>query len=144
MDEIEIKEVVETTPEAQPVKVTTKVPRILVELFVYGVEKDKNIIKERLDELQKQMGKARKNLHKVRILWYVDKGEMSVQEKIEWFKENGKCKYFMAIDGTSEIPKEFIKNILKKIRTFETSFKSLRSSEILVFPKKNWDEDESE
>jgi hypothetical protein len=70
------------------------------------------------------------------VLWYIDKGEKDVEEKITWFKENGKCKYFIALDGTKEIPKDFVKLLLKKIRTFETSFNSLIASDIRVFGKK--------
>lgn len=123
--------------EAPQPQVTSKVPRILCELFVYGVEDEKPIIKENLEELQKQLDKTRRNRNKIRVCFYIDKGEKSVEEKIEWFKENGKCKYFIPMHGVKEIKKGFITETLKKIRTFENSFNSLKKSNIKMFGKNN-------
>lgn len=120
------------TPAEAP-NVTSKVPRILCELFVYGIEADKPKIKDTLEELQRQMDKARRNKHKVRVCYYLDKGEKNLQEKLEWFKENGKCKYFIEIDGTKKISKDFVKDTLVKIRVFENSLKSIKSANIKIF-----------
>ncbi len=119
--------------EKDQVQVTSKVPRILCELFVYGTEEQKPIIKENLDELQKQFNKARRNKNKIRVCFYIDKGEKTVAEKLEWFKENGKCKYFIALEGIKPIKKGFVSEVMGKIRTFENSFNSLKASNILMF-----------
>ena len=119
--------------EKDQVQVTSKVPRILCELFVYGTEEQKPIIKENLDELQKQFNKARRNKNKIRVCFYIDKGEKTVAEKLEWFKENGKCKYVIALEGIKPIKKGFVSEVMGKIRTFENSFNSLKASNILMF-----------
>ena len=115
------------------VEAKMKVPRILCELFVYGTEEERPKLKKILDELQTQMNKARRNKHKIRVCFYIDKGELSVEEKLEWFNKEGKCKYFQAINADTKIYKDYIKEVLNKIRIFENAFKSLKSSEIKVF-----------
>ena len=119
--------------EQDQVKITSKVPRILCELFVYGTEEQKPKITENLEELQKQFNKARRNKNKIRVCFYIDKGEKTVSEKLEWFKENGKCKYFIALEGIQPIKKGFVTEITGKIRTFENAFNSLKSSNIMMF-----------
>ena len=69
-------------------------------------------------------------------MWYIDKGEKSVDEKIQWFHENTDCKYFMILDGIKKIDKNFVKENLQKIKTFENSFNSLKSSNIEIFGNK--------
>lgn len=112
-----------------------KVPRILFEIFVYGIEKNKGKVKNTLEELQRQIDKARKNKNKIRVLWYMDNGEKSDNQKKEWFLENGNCKYYKILDGTNEISKTYISDCLKKIRTFESSLMSLKKSDIKIFGK---------
>lgn len=120
-----------------------KVPRILCEIFVYGTENEKPKIKKILEELQTQMNKARRNRHKLRVCFYIDKGELSVEEKLEWFSKEGKCKYFKVLNADSKIDKDFVRNVLDKIRIFENSLNSLKKSEIKIFGLKQ-KEDEIE
>jgi hypothetical protein len=112
------------------------VPRVLLEIFIYGEESNKVKIAKNLDELQVQLAKSRKNRNKARLMYYLDKGEKTVEEKIEWFTLKAKCKYFIAIDGTKLVAKDFIKSKLQKIRTFENSFNSLKSSNINILGMK--------
>ena len=118
------------------VEAKMKVPRILCELFVYGTEDERPKLKKILDELQTQMNKARRNKHKIRVFFYIDKGELSVDEKLEWFSKEGKCKYFQVINADTKINKDYIKEVLNKIRIFENSLKSMKSSGIKIFGKK--------
>ena len=122
--------------QKQQVEPKMKVPRILCELFVYGTESEKNKIKSILEELQNQMNKARRNKHKIRVCYYMDKEELSSNEKLEWFKKEGKCKYFKVINSESKIHKDFIRDILNKIRNFENSLDSLKQSDIKIFGTK--------
>lgn len=117
----------------QQVEAKMKVPRILCELFVYGTEEEKSTMKDMLDELQNQLNKARRNKHKIRVCYYIDKGELSNSEKLDWFSKEGKCKYYVAINTKTKITKDYVKDILNKIRIFENAFKSLKSSEIKMF-----------
>lgn len=127
----------ENTPA--PAEAKMKVPRILCELFVYGIEDEKPKIKAILEELQNQMNKARRNRNKIRVCYYMDNGQLSREEKLEWFKNEGKCKYFKTLSAESKIHKDFIRDILKKIRSFENSLNSLKQSDIKVFGSKNTD-----
>jgi len=113
------------------------VPKILLEIFLYGEEKDKKKISTSIEELSKQLNQARANKNKCRVLWYLDNGEKNIQEKIEWFYENTNCKYFIALDGTKKVEKNFMKDSLQKIRTFENSFSNLKSTGIKIFGKHN-------
>jgi hypothetical protein len=122
--------------EKKEVEAKMKVPRILCELFVYGTEGDKSAMKEMLEELQNQLNKARRNKHKIRVCYYIDKGELSESEKLDWFAKEGKCKYYVAINPKTKITKDYVKDILNKIRIFENAFKSLKSSEIKMFGTK--------
>ena len=117
------------------VEAKMKVPRILCELFVYGTEEERPKLKKILDELQTQMNKARRNKHKIRVCFYIDKGELSVEEKLEWFNKEGKCKYFQVINADTKIYKDYIKEVLNKIRIFENAFKSMKTSGIKIFGK---------
>lgn len=114
-----------------------KVPRILCELFVYGTEEERPKLKKILDELQTQMNKARRNKHKIRVCFYIDKGEISVNEKLEWFDKEGVCKYYKVLDAEAKIDKDFLRNLLDKIRLFENSLNSLKKSKIKIFGMKH-------
>lgn len=122
--------------KSQQIEAKMKVPRILCELFVYGTENEKHKVKAILQELQNQMNKARRNKHKIRVCYYMDNGELSSQEKLEWFKREGKCKYFKVLNAESKINKDFIRDVLNKIRTFENSLESLKVSDIKIFGSK--------
>jgi hypothetical protein len=122
--------------KSQQIQAKMKVPRILCELFVYGTENEKQKVKAILEELQSQMNKARRNKHKIRVCYYMDNGELSTQEKLGWFKKEGKCKYYKVLNSKSKINKDFIKELLNKIRTFENSLKSLKISDIKIFDSK--------
>ena len=128
----------------QVVEAKMKVPRILCEIFVYGTEDEKQKLKNLLDDLQIQMNKARRNRNKLRVCFYIDKGELSVQEKLEWFSKEGKCKYFKVLNADSKIDKNFIRDVLGKIRNFENSLSSLKKSNIKILGLKEKKEDEIE
>jgi hypothetical protein len=128
----------------QVVEAKMKVPRILCEIFVYGTEDEKPKLKNLLDDLQIQMNKARRNRNKLRVCFYIDKGELSVQEKLEWFSKEGKCKYFKVLNADSKIDKNFIRDVLGKIRNFENSLSSLKKSNIKILGLKEKKEDEIE
>ncbi len=101
--------------------VTEKAPRVLLEIFVMGVEEDKPKIKKMNDELQAQMAKHR-NGKRARILWYVDKGEKTEQEKIQWFMENCRSKYnIFAPTKTYSVKPDFVQSALIAIKKMEDS-----------------------
>ena len=59
------------------------VPKILLEIFLYGEEKDKKKISSSIEELSKQLNQARANKNKCRVLWYLDNGEKNLDAY--WF-----------------------------------------------------------
>lgn len=112
------------------VEVSQKIPRILVEILIYGVEKDKTRIKTLLDDLEIQINKSRKAKRRVRVLWYIDKGELSIDEKKKWLIDNSNCAYYVFAPETYEIPSKYIISIVENIQDFENSVKGLRQKGI--------------
>jgi hypothetical protein len=106
--------------------------KILLEIFVFGTEDKKSSVNRLNEELQKQLGKQRKNKNRARILWYIETKDKSVEEIKEWFNENSSCKYFIyATDGQDyNIPSDFISSTLSKIKKLEDTIKSFKASEI--------------
>ena len=111
------------------------VPKILLEFLVYGLEKNKSTVSKALDELQKQQEKSRVAKKRMRILWYMDNGEKTDDEKKEWLLFNTKSKYYKFIEKPYDIPKNFVKDCMQKIRVLEKSIDSIKNSEIYVTPK---------
>jgi hypothetical protein len=109
--------------------IKSKSTKILLELLVYGETKDKVKIKKFLDELQNQLTE-RKAKNRVRVLWYIDDGEKSIDEKKQWFAENINCKYFLYAhkDGKYHVEKHFVRETLLNIKKFEDSMAKLIAS----------------
>tara|TARA_R110001632_G_scaffold61998_4_gene149236 strand:+ start:6307 stop:6705 length:399 start_codon:yes stop_codon:yes gene_type:complete len=120
------------------------VPKILLEFLVYGTEDKKPQVTRILDELQKQQSETRAAAKRMRILWYMDKGEMTDEEKKSWFLENKKCKYHIFIDPGFIIPKNYVKDCLTKIRLCENSIKNLKGYGILISENKKSQESYAE
>ena len=106
--------------------------KILLEIFVFGTEDKKSSVKRLNEELQKQLGKQRKNKNRARILWYIETKDKSVEEIKEWFNENSSCKYFIyATDGQDyNIPSDFVSSTLIKIKKLEDTIKNFKASGI--------------
>ena len=108
------------------------VPKILLEFLLYGLEENKLKITKALDELQLQQQKSRAASHRMRILWYIDKGEKTSEEKKKWLLEHKKCKYYKFIELPYLIPKNLVKDCMQKIRVCENSIKSMKKFGIEV------------
>lgn len=123
--------------ENQP-EVTQKVPKILLEVLVYGTQKQKEKVKELNENLQKQIDKHRKSRSRVRVLWYMDSGEKTIEEKKQWLIENSNCKYyvFANTDINHVVSSDFISSSLLKIKKLEDSIKAMNDAEIKLKPKK--------
>ena len=131
-----VKESTELTNNG--VAVTTSVPRILFEILLYGDSSKKKFNSKISDQLQEQLNKQRRNKHKARCLWYVDKGEKSIKEKQEWLIKNSYCKYYILLDCNDVflLTKDFVKLHLDKIRIVENAVKGIKSLDIKVSPDK--------
>ena len=112
------------------VEVSQKIPRIMVEVLIYGVEKDKTRIKTLLDNIEIQINKSRKAKRRVRVLWYIDKGELSIDEKKKWLIDNANCAYYVFAPETYEVSSKFILSIVDNIQDFEKSVQGLKQKGI--------------
>lgn len=106
--------------------VETKVPKILIELLVFGLEKDRDKIKKMLEELDKQINASRKAKYRTRVLWYMDNGEKSVDEKKEWLIDNSNCKYYLFTPENYVISSNYIKSLIDTVKSYEDSIKTLK------------------
>ena len=78
---------------------TMKAPKVLLEIFAYGLEEDKEGAKTTLQKLQNQINPYS---GAVAVLWYFDKGEKTNSQKLDWYMETGNAKFYMAINVTSK------------------------------------------
>jgi hypothetical protein len=76
-----------------------------------------------LDELQNQINKIKNS---VRILWYIDKGEKTKEEKEQWLIENCVCKYHLMFKEEDLTP-DYVKKALNNIKKFENSYAGLKT-----------------
>ena len=117
-----------------------QVAKVLVEILVYGVESDKEKINKFMSDIQEQIVKAKQS-RRVRLLFYIDKGEKSDEEKKQWLIENSVCKYYIIINPKDEafkgfvVPKDYIKNCMKNIKMFEESYEKMKQIGVTI--KKN-------
>lgn len=127
------------TINKEGLKVKETVPKILLEILLYGDNSTKSTNEIIGKSIQEQLNKSRKNKHKARALWYIDNGELSVEKKKKWLIEHSVCKYFILYDLTNNqtIEKDYVQNCLKKIKNVEVAIKSMKASNITVSPKSN-------
>lgn len=120
-----------TLPEEKPLEVTEKAPRVKLEILVYGTEKSKPKIKKMMDDLQIQIDKHKKGSY-ARILWYIDKGEKTDDEKKLWLSENCNSKFYIFAETTYAIKPNFITDCLKKINVAENALLALKTQGIIA------------
>jgi hypothetical protein len=118
-------------------QVTQKVPKILLEVLVYGTEKNKEKVKELNQNLQKQIDKHRKSRSRVRVFWSMN-DKKSLEETKQWLIDNANCKYYVFAnkDNDYSISSDFVSATLLKIKKLEDSIKAMNDSEIKLLPKK--------
>jgi hypothetical protein len=116
------------------VEVSQKIPRIMLEVLIYGVEKDKTRIKTLLDDIEIQINKSRKAKRRVRVLWYIDKGELSIDEKKKWLIENSNCAYFVFVPETYQVSSKYISSMVDNIQQLEKSIQGMKQKGIQLKP----------
>jgi len=137
-NKVENEQVVKTEEQPDGSVLKTKTRKILLEILVYGERKDKDKIKKLLDNLQQQLT-DRKAKNRARVLWYIDEGEKTKEEKLQWFNENMNCKYFVYAheENKFHVDKKFVNETLLKIKKFEDSYLKLKDSKIQFNKNKN-------
>lgn len=108
-----------------------RVPVALLEILVYGEEENKKKIDKMIDDIQDQMDAHKRGKYS-RILWFIDNGEKTNDEKKQWLIENAKCKYYIFAPENYKVRRNWIQNILTKIKKLEDSFVSLKSSQVFI------------
>ena len=113
------------------VKAEQKLTKALVEIMVFGKDKDKPKVHELNVALQKQINKHRKAHNRVRIFWRVNNDETYDQMK-QWMIENSCCKYYVfATDGKDySIKSDFVLGILNKIKKLEDALSAIKNANI--------------
>ena len=124
------------TTEQTTVQASDKPAYALLEVLVYGTEDKKPEIKKMLDNIQDQMAKCKKGKY-ARILWYLDKGEKTDEEKKKWLVENANAKYCVFTPTTYLVKPKFISDILTEIRKYEKSVANMKSYGVIPTGKKN-------
>jgi hypothetical protein len=121
--------------------ITEKVPRVLLEVLVYGKmigDEDKEVPEKKmqgfLKHLKDQIDSVKKN-GRVRALWVAEKGMATIEDKKNWLIENSNCKYYLIIDDNYVIPPTFIKDALLKIKKLEEAIVAVKDAGIVI--KKN-------
>lgn len=127
---------VKPTTEQVGVQATEKAAYVLLEVLVYGTEDKKAEIKKVLENIQEQMGKCKKGKY-ARILWYIDKGEKTEQEKKQWLIENANAKYCVFVPTTYLVKPKYISDILMQITKYEKSVVGMKTLGITPTGKKN-------
>lgn len=111
--------------------VSEKAPKILLEILTHGQEENKAAMKRMNDELQKQMD-TRKAKNRVRILYYIDKGELSVEEKKAWLIDKAVCKYYVFAPEDFKVSEDYVKSLLDKIKKVEDSIQAMKNAGLTV------------
>ena len=133
-----MKKVNVVTPEPEAgIEVKQKPHRVLVEILVFGHDKDKPKVHELNKELQEQLSKHRKTKNRVRVFWRINNDE-SHEEMKQWLIDNSECKYYVfATDGKNYIvPSNFVVSVVDKIKKLEDSITAMRNAQIEVSRKK--------
>lgn len=124
----------EETEKAPEVKATIKHNRILLEFLVFGVEADKKKITKMTDDLQKQMF-TKDNIKRARVLWYIDKGQKTNEEKKQWLLDNCLCKYYVFTPENYHVDKKYVNKILASIKQFELKLNSMKAMGVCMAKK---------
>lgn len=107
-------------------------PLILCEVLAYGIEENKPAIKKMLDKLQKQINRSKTNKARVRVLWYADNGEKTIEEKKEWLIKESNCVFYVFAPEDHKIPDNYIHSIMIGVNMFDRSLPLLRKAGVVM------------
>lgn len=105
------------------------VPFIKLEILVYGKEDQKDAMKPMMKDLQEQLDKRP---GEARILYYLDKGELTNEEKKEKLISLSKCRYYIFVPETHRVKSTFVVSALDKIDMFEKRMKGMKKAGICI------------
>ncbi len=93
-------------------------------ILLYGLEQDKPLLKEIMDKLQVQLNKVEKPFPAkatIDVVFYIDKGEMSIEEKKAWLLGQTVAKKYVFLDEKSVIEDNFLTKRYNAVRTGKTT-----------------------
>jgi hypothetical protein len=109
----------------ESVVVKEETPKVLLEFLFYGLEENKVAINNKMQKLQGLMAKSKKASF-LRILFYMDRGEATEQEKKDWLIENSNCFYYIFVGEKESLNEDFVKDRLKHIKNMEIAVKNFK------------------
>lgn len=121
-----------------------KAPLILCEVLAYGTENNKSKIRNMLEKLQKQINNSKTNQSRVRILFYIDNEEKTIEEKKEWLINQSNCVFYAFAPEDYKIADNYINNLMIGVNLFDRSMKLIRKEGIVMKKKQSKMKDEVE
>jgi hypothetical protein len=115
--------------QSQP---TMKAPLILCEVLAYGIEENKPKIKKMLDKMQRLIDKSKINQAKVRVLWYADNGEKTIEEKKQWLINESNCVFYVFAPEDHKIPDNYISNLMIGVNMFDRAIGVMKKEGIVM------------
>lgn len=117
------------------IQTTVIAPKVLLEIFIYGTNEKKTEYEKLIKSLEKQLN-AVKNPNEVSAQWYIDNGELSEEQKIQWFMERANCYYYITSNATS-IKSDFIKQAITRVKNLQTAQYGAKNMNIKPLLKKD-------
>jgi hypothetical protein len=119
-----------------------KVSRILCELLAYGTNDDKPKMKAMFAKIQKQINKSKTNKNKVRLLWYVDAGEKTIEEKRQCLIEESNCVFYVFTPESYKVSDSYLIDIMRGINLFDRSLELMKKEGIKMKKKSEQPEEQ--
>ena len=67
-------------------------------------------------------------------MWYIDKGELSIDEKKKWLIDNSNCAYFVFVPETYQVSPKYISSMVDNIQQLEKSIQGMKQKGIQLKP----------
>jgi hypothetical protein len=109
-----------------------KAPLILCEVLAYGIEENKPKIKKMLDKMQRLIDKSKINQAKVRVLWYADNGEKTIEEKKQWLINESNCVFYVFAPEDHKIPDNYVSNLMIGVNMFDRAIGVMKKEGIVM------------
>jgi hypothetical protein len=119
------------------VNVTTSIPFADLEIFVIGTENDKAKIDILKKDLVNQINMCKEG-YGARIMYYMDNGEKTFEEKKAWMLENMKCRFYVFANTETvfKVEPDFVKKSMSAIIRYHKAWIHLHNKGIVKVPFK--------
>ena len=112
-----------------------------------SLPQQRSYVRERLDREDVGspgigVGHSSENQSKVRVLWYLDNGEKTIQEKKDWLIKESNCTFYVFAPEDYKIADNYINNIMIGVNMFDRSLGIMRKEGIVMKKNRKIFEDE--